>query len=113
MYIYTLDLCVCVCAHACALPTVPDARCEMRERYCRMVHRVSTSMLILLRYMRMRGMRPGNPSWEGEGRTWCNVYKLCECLSLGERMVKVCTICVSYVFMYAVKCVMICVKCSA
>ena len=28
-------------------------------------------------------------------------------------MVKVCTICVSYVFMYAVKCVMVCVKCSA
>ena len=61
----------------------------------------------------MRGMRPGNPSWEGEGRTWCDVYTLYECLSLGERMVKVCTICVSYVFMYAVKCVMICVKCSA
>ena len=65
-----------------------------------MVHRVSTSMLILLRYMRMRGMRPGKPSWEGEGRTWCNVYTLCECLFLGERMVKVCTISVSYVYMY-------------
>ena len=55
-----------MCACVSAAPTVPDARCEMRERYCRMVHRVSTSMLILLRYMRMRGMRPGNPSWERE-----------------------------------------------
>ena len=61
---------VCVMCDVCvhALPTVPDARCEMRERYCRMVHRVSTSMLMLLRYMRMKGMRPGNPSWEGERR---------------------------------------------
>ena len=31
-----------------------------------MVQRVSTSMLILLRYMRISGMRPGNPSWRRE-----------------------------------------------